>query len=191
TWPLVALAAPAALIGLWNSPLSNFAFGHLVFFEEFHELEPSSTVTGLAIGGALFGVLAALAIYAWRLIPAEAVVRALRPVHTLLKRKYYVDELYHWLFVQGTVALARICAWFDLAVIDGLVNFTARFTRGVSEGTSYVDQHVIDGAVNLTASGTVAAGNQLRRAQVGYVQAYALTLFASVVVGLIIFTMGG
>ncbi|MEW6045826.1 MAG: NADH-quinone oxidoreductase subunit L, partial [Bacillota bacterium] len=46
TWPLIALAAPAALIGLWNSPLSNFAFGHLVFFEEFHELEPSSTVTG-------------------------------------------------------------------------------------------------------------------------------------------------
>lgn len=191
TGPLVALAVPAALIGLWNSPLSGFAFGHLVYFEEFHELEPSLTVTGLAIGGALLGVLGALVVYAWRLIPAAAVVRAAGPLYTLLKRKYFVDELYHWLFVQGTVALARICGWFDQVVIDGLVNGVARFTRGLSEGSGYVDQHVIDGAVNLTASGTVAAGNQLRKAQVGYVQAYALTLFASVVVGLILFTMGG
>ena len=191
TGPLVALAVPAALIGFWNSPLADHAFSHLVFFGEAHELEPSLTVTGLAVGGALAGVLVALAIYAWRVVSPAAVIRAAGPLYTLLKRKYYVDELYHWLFVQGTVALARLCAWFDQVVVDGLVNAVARFTQGLSEGSQLVDQHVIDGAVNLAASGTVAAGNQLRRAQVGYVQAYALTLFVSVVVGLIIFTMGG
>ncbi|HEY8426394.1 MAG TPA: NADH-quinone oxidoreductase subunit L [Limnochordales bacterium] len=191
TGPLVALAVPAALIGFWNSPLSGFAFGHLIFFHEVHEAEPSMTVTALAIGGALLGVLAALAIYAWRIVPAATVIRLAGPLYTLLKRKYFVDELYHWVFVRGTMALARLCAWLDQVVVDGVVNGVARFTQGLAEGSHLVDQQVIDGAVNLTASGTVAAGNQLRRAQVGYVQAYALTLFASVVVGLIIFTIGG
>ncbi|NLG69439.1 MAG: hypothetical protein GX496_07745 [Firmicutes bacterium] len=149
------------------------------------------TVTALAIGGALLGVLAALVVYAWRIVPAATAIRLAGPVYTLLKRKYFVDELYHWVFVRGTMALARLCAWLDQVVVDGVVNGVARFVQGLAEGSHLVDQHVIDGAVNLTASGTVAAGNQLRRAQVGYVQAYALTLFASVVVGLIIFTMGG
>ncbi|WP_324717867.1 NADH-quinone oxidoreductase subunit L [Carboxydochorda subterranea] len=191
TWPLVGLAVLAAVAGFWNAPVTHFAFGRFVYFGEPHELPPSGLVTGLAVGGALLGVLGALVIYAWRWIPAEWVVRTLRPVHTLLKHKYYVDEAYHWLFVRGTVALARFLGWFDQVVIDGLVNGAAAFTRGLADGSHFVDQQVIDGTVHLAATSTVAAGNQLRRAQVGYVQAYALTLFVSVVVGLIIFTMGG
>ena len=192
TGPLVVLAVLAALAGFWNSPLSGYAFGHVVYFHEAHEAAPNWTVSGLATAAAAVGILGALAVYAWKLIPAAAVVRGLRPLHTLLKHKYYVDELYHWLFVKGSVLVARVCALLDQWVIDGLVNATAYLTRGVSEGTRLVDTHVIDGAVNLTAAGTVAAGRGLRRTQLGYVQAYALTMFAFVVIGLIIFTaMGG
>ena len=192
TVPLLVLAGLSAVAGFWNSPLTQHAFAHVVYFGEVHAPHPSLTVSGLATGAALLGVLGALAIYAWQIIPAGAVVRALQPLHALLKRKYYVDELYHAVFVAGTVALARVCAWFDVKAIDGLVNGVAAFTRGAAEGSRMVDEHVVDGAVNLTAAGAVGAGRALRRAQAGYVQLYALTLFGFVVVGLIIFAaMGG
>ncbi len=191
TVPLLGLSVLAAFSGFWNSPVSNFAFGHFLYFGEPHELPPEPSVSLLATGSALLGVLVALLIYAWRVIPAEAVVRTLRPLHTLLKRKYYVDELYHGLFVKGSVAVAYLCRWFDERIVDALVNATALFTRGVAEGSRLVDEHVVDGAVNLTAAGAVAAGRSLRRTQVGYAQAYALTLFVAAVVGLILFAMGG
>ena len=52
-------------------------------------------------------------------------------LHTLVYNKYWIDELYDFLFVNSIVNFSRLL-WkrFDEAVIDGIVNGVARVVRG-------------------------------------------------------------
>src|SRR4026209_2073690 len=68
--------------------------------------------------------------------------------HRVLYNKYYVDEIYQATFVRGFMALSRACAWFDRTVVDGVVNATAPFLKGVAALSGWIDQIFVDGAVN-------------------------------------------
>jgi len=79
-----------------------------------------------------------------------------RALWTFLAHKWYWDELYNLLFERTTYALANFSwRWLDRATIDGLVN-------GLAGG---VDD----------------ASEDIRPVESGYVRAYALSLFAGVV----------
>jgi NADH-quinone oxidoreductase subunit L len=48
-------------------------------------------------------------------------------LYDLIYNKYYVDELYDFLFVRPTVVVSTwMWRYFDVGVIDGLVNGTAQ-----------------------------------------------------------------
>jgi NADH-quinone oxidoreductase subunit L len=63
------------------------------------------------------------------------VARALGNGYTIVKNKFYVDELY--LFVTKRVIfdfIARPIAWFDRHIVDGMVNLAAWCTRAMGRG---------------------------------------------------------
>ena len=62
-----------------------------------------------------------------------------------------MDEIYDATVVWGTLALTRVLAWFDLKVIDGVVDGSALLTRGWSTISGWFDLHVVDGLVNFSA----------------------------------------
>src|SRR5204863_58927 len=68
--------------------------------------------------------------------------------------KYWVDELYNLLFVRITLFICRVVAWFDLHVIDGIVDGSAALVRGWSWLSGRFDLYVVDGAVNGVADVT-------------------------------------
>ena len=109
-------------------------------------------------GLALAGIGLAYAIYQAKLISAESLQKMWGPVHTLVARKYYMDDLYEGLIVR-----------------EGLYNFTTRVAQ-------WFDTNVIDGAVNGAASVTRRAGDGLRWVQSGSVQAYGSVGFAGLIV---------
>ena len=45
--------------------------------------------------------------------------------YDLVYNKYYVDEIYNALVIQPYLALCFAFAWFDLHIIDGVVNLAA------------------------------------------------------------------
>jgi NADH-quinone oxidoreductase subunit L len=106
---------------------------------------------------ALAGIGIATFIWLRRRDIAASLARSLRPVHTLLLNKYFVDELYDATIVQPIKAVSHRGLWrgFDVAVIDGAVN----------------------------GMGTLVSGSSavLRRLQTGSVRAYAGSLFLGVV----------
>ena len=64
----------------------------------------------------------------------EKIRQAAGPLYTILDRKYYIDELYSWLFVGGARTLGS-ALWKvgDVTVIDGFfVNGTARVVAGAA-----------------------------------------------------------
>ncbi len=135
------------------------------------------------------GWLAAWLIYGRKplTVPVDPLVKALGSVHTLLRNKYYFDELYMY-FVNLTVSLAKACAIFDRKIIDGLVNVVGRFGRRLSSWlTSAIDNPIVDGAVNGVGWITAQAGEFMRATQTGKVQNYLLVAAVTVVLLLALF----
>jgi NADH-quinone oxidoreductase subunit L len=70
----------------------------------------------------------------------------------VLLNKWYVDEIYDFLFVNGSPrAAARWLAAFDRRAVDGGVNGAGWLTRFVSSISIWWDTWIMDGAGALTA----------------------------------------
>lgn len=197
---LMILAFLAVVGGLIGPPLGAFGSHHPNPFQawispillpiggEAFEFPHASmaldwVLIGLSIAVAVFGIMLARRFYGrdpqWS-IPRRLAAR-LPFVHRVLENKYYVDELYQMTVIGGTVAFSRFLSWFDIYVVDGLVNLVRHVTVFLfGHGSNLVDKYVVDGAVNLVGDSARAGSRLLRRAQTGVVQSYALTMGAGV-----------
>jgi NADH-quinone oxidoreductase subunit L len=161
TWPLILLAIPSALIGFVGVPpdagiFHNFIHG--VFtpaIERGVEVEAGFTQATMLIMlistfVAVAGIGLAFLLY-YRPNPLPGVVARYLPwLYNALLHKWYFDEFYQRVFVDGGKALAFGFWWFDQHVIDGTVNGVAGFVAGL--------------------------GGRIRRLQTGFVQGYALAI---------------
>jgi NADH-quinone oxidoreductase subunit L len=100
--------------------------------------------------------------------------------------KYYIDEAYDLAIIRPYLKTTRAAAWFDLYIIDGLVNLTAVITVFGSWLSGLFDNYIVDGLVNLAANATLAAGDRLRRLQTGSINGYLYGLLAAVMVILLL-----
>jgi NADH-quinone oxidoreductase subunit L len=106
--------------------------------------------------------------------------------YRLSYNKYYVDEIYQAIFVNGTLLLARIGSLFDQYVIDGIVDGSASLTRFISWLNGLFDNYIIDGMVNAVANITFWVGNRLRRLQTGNINSYLYGILIAVVIAIIV-----
>jgi NADH-quinone oxidoreductase subunit L len=169
----------------------------------------------LAVGGLFLGWL----VYGRKPLAAgqpDPLIKVLGPVHTVLKNKYYFDELYQATFVRGTIALANVFFYFDNRwVIDPIVNLVGRIGRLIAEISAAFDLRVIDRLVDLagyagaalsTLSGVFdlgivdrivdgvgqtarASGGLLRQIQTGRVQNYLLVALVMVLMLLAVYVV--
>ncbi len=195
TVPLMALAAGSVLAGwlgapkLWNLPEQFRAFElwlepsfaaavheaahegahHDVFIEWF--------LMALSVAIAVIGIAVARYFYHKRPEIPDAIAARFKPLHTLLYNKWYVDEIYDFLFINGMckgggAALAR----FDQKVVDGGVNGAGWLTRFTSRVSIWWDTWIIDGAVRLGSFTVKLLSYPVCILQTGRVQAYALCI---------------
>ncbi|HKZ89015.1 MAG TPA: NADH-quinone oxidoreductase subunit L [Thermoplasmata archaeon] len=180
TGPLVILAGFALASGLLAFTMNGF--GNLVFFEHAHAALPLVGVSlteyvleGAAMGVAVLGLLLAWAVYSARRIPAARFVatpgRAF--VHTMLSRRYWIDDAYDAFGARVVTGLARAIDWFDRKVVDGIVNAVGRGGLASAAGSDVFDRRVVDGFVNAVSLETVRTSLRLRQRQTGQVQSYA------------------
>src|SRR5271165_5530709 len=112
-------------------------------------------------------------------------------VYKTLFRKYYVDEIYDWVFTGrkklgpvrlGALGLGEGMWKFDANVIDGAVNGAGWMTRLSANLSVWWDKWIIDGlCVNGVAILTRLASYPVRLIQWGLVQWYALVMVAGLV----------
>jgi NADH-quinone oxidoreductase subunit L len=144
-----------------------------------HELEIGLTVGSVLI--VLIGMTAAYFLYVKRPeIPGQWVQR-LRFAYTTLYNKYYVDEAYDVLFVNSAKNAGNFFWAFDRNVVDGLVNFSAAFTKFSAWFSGILDVHIVDRAVNLVAQTVAFFSMVFRKWQTGLVQRYALFILAGII----------
>ena len=195
TVPLVALAAGSVLAGwigvpkLWSFLPDSFrlfehwlapavsAAAHVHVAEHTHEAATEWLLMAISVAVALAGIAVARHLYVTRPERAAALRQAAGPLYTVLANKWYVDEIYDFLFVNGLgkgggSALAR----FDSRIVDGGVNGAGWITRLTSALSIWWDTWIVDGAVRLTAFLVKAASFPVRLLHTGSVQAYALVI---------------
>jgi NADH-quinone oxidoreductase subunit L len=200
TIPLVALAAGSILAGwigvpkLWSAlPESFRAFEHWLApavsgegahaaAEHAYAASTEWLLMGLSVAAACLGIFLAWHFYQRRPERAEAVRQAAGPLYTVLYNKWYVDEIYDFLFVNGLAkGGGNALVSFDNRVVDGGVNGAGWLTRFSSTLSIWWDTWVVDGAVRLSSFVVKLSSYPVRIVQTGSVQAYALVFVLGVV----------
>ena len=202
-WPLVALAVLAVVAG-WTMPggfgLANlleqarpagteatltggFVFGGLTYPAEHESHAPAihAAATMTAFCTALAGVALAAVMYLWRILSPALVAGMFRPVYAFLANRWYVDELYHAVFVVPALGIARLAAGFDRNVIDRIIDGVAWSARQLAGIDAWIDRTLVDGLVNATASATWTAGMELKRLQTGRLRQYVMFIVVGTV----------
>ena len=94
---------------------------------------------------------------------------------------WYMDEFYTDVLVNPTLEISGSAGSFDDMVIDnGLVNGSAWLAVWFSKVDDWFDRSIVDGAVRLIAWVNGRTGYVLREVQQGVIQVYALIVFLSV-----------
>ena len=97
------------------------------------------------------------------------------PVHTLLVRKYFIDELYDFVWVKGCLLVAKIARFVDTWVVDLMFDTLAAITERIAAFSGMVlDNHGVDGVINGTAKTAWNIGGLLRAPQTGRIRNYVL-----------------
>jgi NADH-quinone oxidoreductase subunit L len=193
TGPLMVLAVFAVAFGWVGIPEHFPGLGGLLpnWFHDFlgHGLPewlhaevpefswvPLLTSLVVALGGLAFGYLV------YREVPSaeeDPVKKTLGPVHTVLKNKYYFDELYDYLFVQPAKWFSEkfVFEGMDRKVIDGVLHLVARITYWLGGiFRNYFDLPVINRFIGDTLGAAVPQwfGKQFRKVQTGAIQTYMI-----------------
>ena len=196
TGPLVVLAFFALFFGFAGVPEEFPVLGALIGHNWFHHFvgatvgdllhhlpHPESfnpVPLAISVVAALGGLTLGWLVYGRRPLQAgetDPLARWLGPVHTVLKNKYYIDELYHLVFIRPTIWLAgAVFRWFDRGLIDGILHGIARLGELLGVVNKWVHTYVIDGGlVDGSAKVVGATGRELRQVlQTGQVQHYLL-----------------
>jgi NADH-quinone oxidoreductase subunit L len=164
TIPLAILAALSVIGGFVGTPKvigANFLEHYFAPVFKPHDLHLAASTEWMLIGASVAAGLLGIAVAYWFYIARPtipvALARRFSGIYNLLWHKYWIDEIYSWLFVDKGYRLAMFL-WqiVDVKVIDGFANGLGRATAALSRVT--------------------------RGWQNGYVRAYALMMLIGTVI---------
>ena len=222
TLPLIILAVFALLAGFVGvptdfpilgpifSPQYN-PFHHLIIealppssstaayaaLPDYHPKAPPFNVVPVAASflAALGGLWLGWRIY-WRK-PLKAgqtdpMTAALGDVHPILKNRYYLDDLYVWLFVRPSQWLGRqVIIFLDRGLIDAVLHIIARIFAWLGDLVKVLNLWLIDGVGDGIPIAIFSLGGWLRRMQTGRIQQYMLlALAAAALIGILLALSG-
>jgi NADH-quinone oxidoreductase subunit L len=203
--PLIILAFFAIVAGFVGVP-SDFPIFGAIFSPDYnrfhHFIGPALLVEpptiqfnwipvlfsfGVALGGLGVGYL----VYGRRPLTAgqpDPLIETLGPIHTLLKNKYYIDDLVQVAVVQPSQWFSRnvVSEFVDRGVIDGFLHLLARIGNFIGDLLKTLNLWLIDGVSDGIPAGIGRFGVWFRQVQTGRVQQYLLlVLVAALLIGLL------
>jgi NADH-quinone oxidoreductase subunit L len=196
TVPLTVLAAGSVFVGWLGTPKLWTMFGDafrvfptwLAPMFQLAELGDVGNTEAtewslmlLSVAVAAGGIAVAYVFYVKKPWIPEKLYERFRGLHKVLYNKWYVDEIYDFLFVNGLCkGGGRAMGAFDREVVDGGVNGAGWLTRAFATISMWWDRWIVDGAVRFTGFFVRMLAYPATLIETGRVQAYALFVVAGV-----------
>jgi NADH-quinone oxidoreductase subunit L len=200
TFPLIILAAFAILLGFIGTPVWPW-FQHFLGDEgelavKFARLGEAGVLSTMLISSVVVFLGIGLAWWLYGRKPvttrdeSDVLERAQPDVYHLLKRKYFVDEIYEWSFVQLNAWWAKACAWLDSVIVGGAVQLCSFLVLGLSAVNRAIDDFVINLGFDQGCRGVGIGGKLMSRLQNGRIQNYLRVIGIALAV-LVLFLIWG
>ena len=188
TLPLVGLALLALGAGWVGTPWRNLFHHYVAPGMAAHpfRLDIAAGSTMLA----LLGIAAAYLLYGRRPLAAgqgDPLAARLGPVHSLLRNKYYIDELYQQTLVRLAAAGAAVAGFVDRHIIDAALHALGRASLFVASFDQWVDNFFINGGFDRLCDFVRGAGTGLSRAMNARSQHYLRFVVAGLLLLLLIY----
>ena len=164
TLPLIILGFLSVVGGLVAIPEHGFAYFVRPWGSEYEHEGFNFLLMGVSSVVGAAGIALAYMVYNLKVVSASAIVATFPRIHKVLYNKYYIDEFYLWLINNVVNGFGKVLYWFDIYIVDGIVNGLAWITRSL--------------------------GDLFRRAQTGQLQVYAVVFLLAVVVMFVAITYG-
>ena len=150
------------------------------FEHQVHIAHMPAMILSLLIAGG--GILAAFALYQFRLANPDNIANQIRPVYKFSFNKWFFDEFYDATVIKLTLFISKVSALFDNYVIDGIVNAFGAVTKFIGWFIGKFDNIIIDGIVNLLAYIAGFFGALFRKVQTGKVQTYLIFVIVGIII---------
>jgi NADH:ubiquinone oxidoreductase subunit 5 (subunit L)/multisubunit Na+/H+ antiporter MnhA subunit len=164
--PMVALGIAAFIAGYVANPQGEFLSIPKHWITQFLVPPLADHVAGedfsvvmalVSTGVALAGVALATVLYLGQRGPQREPLETIKPAHTLLAQKYYVDELYENLVVRKGFyrILAGTIDWLDRNLVDWLVDSLGWVVRSIGRPLAWFQTGQVQGYGMVIALGTM------------------------------------
>ncbi|MDA0986841.1 MAG: NADH-quinone oxidoreductase subunit L [Bacteroidetes bacterium] len=168
TIPLIVLAILSAIGGLIGIP---HALGGTNYFEEFLEpvfktsnsqlpfvfenITTEYLLMALSVAISICAIWYARNLFLQNLKKSELIKNKFSSAHNILVNKYFVDEFYEKIFINPIKKLSDsfLWKWFDIKIIDGLINNSAKFIQYLSSVLVKVQTGVTENYVQIFVLG--------------------------------------
>lgn len=154
TVPLMVLAVFAIFSGFIGAPFMHNGFASYIYYGEVHHPEANFLVIFLSTALALAGIFLAYLMYYKKSIDPAKIAKASGPIYKVLANRFYIDQVYQWIFDVVVMGFSYVCKWFDT--------------------------YIIDGALDCIAATVKWSGRTLRKTETGNMQTYAMVMFLAV-----------
>jgi NADH-quinone oxidoreductase subunit L len=176
TMPLVILAACSILLGFLGTPAWPW-FQKFLGSEEAEGFS-SGVVTLMVISSVVVFVGIGIGWWLYGRKPldqseeADPLQQMRGDIFSVLKHKYYIDEVYEKTVIAFNAWFARACDWLDFWVWNGFVQLVSFAIVGLSWVNNFFDIYVVNGGFDEGCENIAASGSLLSRLQNGRVQSY-------------------
>ena len=168
----------------WLFPVFSSAAVHEAVEEAgaHHDAGLEWLLMAVSVTIAVIGIYTARVLYHVKPEIPEALGARMPRLHKTLLNKWYLDEIYDFLFVNGLAkGGGNLLGAFDRGVVDGAVNGAGWMTRLFARLSMWWDTWIIDGAVRLSSFAVKVLSYPVRILQTGQVQSYALFIVAGAI----------
>lgn len=127
--PLIVLAGLAVISGLWGH---EFGFGEWVRFGMPVEegIDPVIAISSTVLS--IIAIMAAWHIYVTKPYLSDTMAEKTGVLYKLSFNKFYIDEIYACLIKYVVDGTAKVLYWFDVNIVDGIINMLAAIVGGIS-----------------------------------------------------------
>jgi NADH-quinone oxidoreductase subunit L len=199
TVPLIILAVGTVLLSIIGTPVwpwfHAYLTGHLGHLEIARSI-PSSALLVMLISVCFVTMGIGLA---WSLYGRRPVETAEQPdafeqlqpdVYSMLRRKFYIDEIYETTIVQLNAKCSRAIDWLDRVVLDGLVQLVSYLVVGLSWLNRLFDELIVNLGFDKVCGSLRTSAKILSFLQNGQVQRYLRVIGLALIVFGIVFIWG-